>query len=179
GKTTFMMNLAIKIAKKNKNIIIFSLEMSNQQLGSRMLSSETGIEHKKIQLGLLSPKELAISEITINNMSKLNIYFDDSSSVNISDIRHKCRNMKNKNKLDIIIIDYLQLISKVNKFNRQEEVAEISRNLKQMARELKVPVLALSQLSREVEKRENKTPILSDLRDSGSIEQDADIVMFL
>lgn len=187
GKSSFMSNLAINIAKKNQKafVVIFSLEMSNEQLGSRMLSSESQIFHKKIQLGLLNEQEINLLKINSQNLQNLNIFFNDSASANILDIRAQCRKMKNQNKLDFVIIDYLQLIGKVNKpnfknfFNRQEEIADISKSLKQMARELKIPVLALSQLSREVEKREDKRPILSDLRDSGSIEQDADIVMFL
>ncbi|TVY12215.1 replicative DNA helicase [Candidatus Phytoplasma pini] len=189
GKSSFMMNLAVNIAKQNKNkqaaIAIFSLEMSNEQLGSRMLSAQSNVPHRNIQLGFLNPQQLNVINGCSQQLQKLNIYFDDSSSVNILDIRTQCRQLKYKNKLDIIIIDYLQLIRKSNKnnqnnfYNRQEEVSDISQSLKQMARELKVPVIALSQLSREVEKREDKKPILSDLRDSGSIEQDADIVMFL
>ncbi|MDV3198284.1 MAG: replicative DNA helicase [Vigna little leaf phytoplasma] len=190
GKSTFMMNLAVNIADERVNpqkpsIAIFSLEMSNEQLGSRILSASSYIVHKKIQLGLLNEKEIAALKVSIKNMNSLNIYFDDSATVNILDIRAQCRQLKKQNKLDIVIIDYLQLIQKSNKnfyhgfSNRQEEVSDISKSLKQMARELKIPVIALSQLSREVEKREDKKPILSDLRDSGSIEQDADIVMFL
>ncbi|PQP79364.1 replicative DNA helicase [Candidatus Phytoplasma phoenicium] len=187
GKSSFMINLAIQIAKsENKpSIALFSLEMSNEQLVSRMLSSNAWIAHKKIQLGLLSEKELHALDIEIHNLKKLNIYFDDSATVNILDIRAQCRQLKTQKKLDLVIIDYLQLIHKNTKSNyqgfanRQEEVSDISKSLKQMARELQLPVIALSQLSREVEKREDKRPILSDLRDSGSIEQDADIVMFL
>jgi len=187
GKSTFMSNLALNIAKKNNkaSIAIFSLEMSNEQLGTRILSSESQIFHKKIQLGILNEQEVGLLKASSEKLQNLNIYFDDSSSANVLDIRAQCRKLKNQNKLDFVIIDYLQLIGKVNKnnfksfYNRQEEIADISKSLKQMARELKIPVLALSQLSREVEKREDKRPILSDLRDSGSIEQDADIVMFL
>ncbi|MFR0367912.1 replicative DNA helicase [Candidatus Phytoplasma palmae] len=189
GKSSFMMNLALNIARRNKNnqayVAIFSLEMSNEQLGTRILSSHSLIPHKNIQLGFLNENQISLLNASSKELENLNIYFDDSSSVNIIDIRTQCRQLKNQNKLDIVIIDYLQLIRKSNKFNnqsfynRQEEVSDISKSLKQMARELKVPVLALSQLSREVEKREEKRPILSDLRESGSIEQDADIVMFL
>lgn len=187
GKSTFMMNLALNISKQNisplnhyPGIAIFSLEMSNEQIGTRMLSFQTKIYHKKIQLSKgLSQRDLKMMELACDELGNFNIFFDDSATVNILDIRTKCRQLKNKNKLDFVIIDYLQLIQKAQPFNRQEEVSAISRSLKQMARELKIPVLALSQLSRDVEKREDKRPILSDLRDSGSIEQDADIVMFL
>ncbi|MBS2126123.1 replicative DNA helicase ['Fragaria x ananassa' phyllody phytoplasma] len=184
GKSTFMINLALNIAnikhnQQSPHIAIFSLEMSNEQLAMRMLSSVAKIEHKKIQLSSVNSNEKRLLEIAIYTMNKLNIYFDDSATVNILDIKAKCRKLKSQNKLDVVMIDYLQLIRKTKKNNRQEEVAEISQNLKQMARELKIPVIALSQLSRDVEKREDKRPILADLRDSGSIEQDADIVMFL
>ncbi|WP_252861398.1 replicative DNA helicase [New Jersey aster yellows phytoplasma] len=184
GKSTFMLNLALRIANPKHNshsphIAIFSLEMSNEQLAMRMLSTQSKIQHKKIQLGNTNREEKFLLEISMEKMHDLNIYFDDSATVNILDIKAKCRKLKSQNKLDIIMIDYLQLIRKTNKHNRQEEVAEISQNLKQIARELKIPVIALSQLSRDVEKREDKRPILADLRDSGSIEQDADIVMFL
>ncbi|MBP5835993.1 replicative DNA helicase [Candidatus Phytoplasma meliae] len=184
GKSTFMLNLALNVANTKHNqqsphIAIFSLEMSNEQLAMRMLSSVAKIEHKKIHLSRVNSNEKRLLEIAIYTMNKLNIYFDDSATVNILDIKAKCRKLKSQNKLDVVMIDYLQLIRKTKKNNRQEEVAEISQSLKQMARELKIPVIALSQLSRDVEKREDKRPILADLRDSGSIEQDADIVMFL
>ncbi|MDO8057149.1 replicative DNA helicase [Candidatus Phytoplasma gossypii] len=190
GKSSFMTNLAIKMAQNNNNsqtyVAIFSLEMSNEQLVTRILSSQSEIPHKNIQLGLLNQTQKSLLKVTADKLKKLNIYFDDSVAVNILDIRTQCRKLKHQNKLDVVIIDYLQLIRKNNPNNRQsnfnnrqEEVSDISKSLKQMARELKIPVIALSQLSREVEKREDKKPILSDLRDSGSIEQDADIVMFL
>ncbi|WP_334330822.1 replicative DNA helicase [Candidatus Phytoplasma prunorum] len=184
GKSAFVMNLALNMSRVNSTppgIAIFSLEMSNEQIGTRMLSFKTKIYHKKIQLSRgLSEHELNMINKTCDEISEYNIFFDDSSSVNISKIRQQCRQLKHENKLDFVIIDYLQLIHNSNqKNNRQEEISTISRNLKQMARELKIPVLALSQLSRDVEKREDKKPILSDLRDSGSIEQDADVVMFL
>ncbi|MDV3182524.1 MAG: DnaB-like helicase C-terminal domain-containing protein [Candidatus Phytoplasma australasiaticum] len=185
-----MTNLAIKMAQKNNNaqtyVAIFSLEMSNEQLVTRILSAQSEIPHKNIQLGLLNQNQRSLLKLTADKLKKLNIYFDDSVAVNILDIRTQCRKLKHQQKLDVVIIDYLQLIRKNNQNNRQygfnnrqEEVSDISKSLKQMARELKIPVIALSQLSREVEKREDKKPILSDLRDSGSIEQDADIVMFL
>ncbi|AGL90803.1 Replicative DNA helicase [Candidatus Phytoplasma australiense] len=184
GKSTFMINLALNVANSKYNsqsphVAIFSLEMSNEQLAMRMLSSVSKVEHKKIQLSRVDKEDKLILEIAIDKMNKLNIYFDDSATVNILDIKAKCRKLKSQNKLDVVMIDYLQLIRKSQKTNRQEEVAEISQSLKQIARELKIPVIALSQLSRDVEKREDKRPVLSDLRDSGSIEQDADIVMFL
>ncbi|CAP18363.1 Replicative DNA helicase [Candidatus Phytoplasma mali] len=184
GKSAFVMNLALNMSRVNITppvIAIFSLEMSNEQIGTRMLSFKTKIYHKKIILSKgLSEHELNMIQKTCDEISEYNIFFDDSSSLNISTIRSQCRRLKYENKLDFVIIDYLQLIHDSDqKNNRQTEISNISRNLKQMARELKIPVFALSQLSRDVEKREDKKPILSDLRDSGSIEQDADVVMFL
>lgn len=184
GKSAMAMNLALNIAKRNKDgqagVAIFSLEMSNEQLAGRMLSSESNIENMKIKTGHLTPREWQFLEGGMQSLAKLNISFDDSAAVTVADIRTKCRKLSQQGKLDFVVIDYLQLIKGDDRSgNRQEEVAKISRALKQMARELKVPVLALSQLSREVEKREDKRPVLADLRESGSIEQDADIVMFL
>ncbi len=185
GKSAFAMNLALNVAKRNKDgkagVAIFSLEMSNEQLVSRMLSAEANIENTKIKTGKLTSREWQFLEGGMQSLSRLPIVFDDSSSVTVSDIRAKCRKIAQQGRLDFVVIDYLQLIKADDSRsgNRQEEVAKISRGLKQMARELKVPILALSQLSRDVEKREDKRPILSDLRESGSIEQDADIVMFL
>lgn len=184
GKSAFAMNLALNVAKRNKDgqagVAIFSLEMSNEQLAARMLSSEANIENTKIKTGHLSSREWQFLEGGVQALSRLNIVFDDSAAVSVADIRAKCRKLAQEGKLDFVVIDYLQLIKGDDRSgNRQEEVAKISRSLKQMARELKVPILALSQLSREVEKREDKRPVLADLRESGSIEQDADIVMFL
>ena len=184
GKSAMAMNLALNVAKRNKDgqagVAIFSLEMSNEQLAGRMLSSESNIESMKVKTGNLTPREWQFLEGGMQSLSKLNIAFDDSAAVTVADIRAKCRKLSQEGKLDFVVIDYLQLIKGDSRSgNRQEEVAKISRGLKQMARELKVPVLALSQLSREVEKREDKRPVLADLRESGSIEQDADIVMFL
>ena len=184
GKSAYAMNLALNIAKRNKDgqagVAIFSLEMSNEQLAARMLSAESNIENNKIKTGHLTSREWQFLEGGMQSLSKLKIMFDDSASVSVSDIRAKCRKLSQEGRLDFVVIDYLQLIKGDDRSgNRQEEVAKISRSLKQMARELKIPILALSQLSREVEKREDKRPLLADLRESGSIEQDADIVMFL
>lgn len=184
GKSAMAMNLALNVSKLNKDghagVAIFSLEMSNEQLAARMLSSEANVENNKIKTGSLSAAEWQHLEGGIETLSLLNIAFDDSAAVMVADIRAKCRKLKQEDKLDFVVIDYLQLIKgDTRSGNRQEEVAKISRALKQMARELHVPVLALSQLSRDVEKREDKRPVLADLRESGAIEQDADIVMFL
>lgn len=184
GKSAFAMNVAMNVAKRNyegkANVAIFSLEMSNAQLVSRMLSTEANIKNTRLKTGNLSTKEWQYFESGMQSLNQLNIHFDDSGAVSVLDIRAKCRKLAQEKGLDFVVIDYLQLIKSDSRSgNRQEEVANISRSLKQMARELKIPVMALSQLSREVEKREDKKPILADLRESGSIEQDADIVMFL
>lgn len=184
GKSAFALNLALNVAQRNKDskayVAIFSLEMSNDQLASRMLSAEANIDGNRLRSGYLDSSDWVSLEAGKQSLERLNIVFDDSAAVSVSDIRTKCRKLSQEGRLDFVIIDYLQLIKGDSKSgNRQEEVSRISRGLKQMARELKVPVLALSQLSRAVESREDKMPILSDLRESGSIEQDADIVLFL
>jgi len=192
GKSAIAMNLAVNIAKYNKTTkirsdrrsgavcAIFSLEMSAEQLVSRMISSEAAIDNYKIKKGRLDGNDMKVFSSTVHALGNLNIYFEDSSAVTVGDIRAKCRKLSQERGLDFVVIDYLQLISGESRNgNRQEEVAKISRSLKQMARELNVPVLALSQLSRSVETRDDKKPIMSDLRESGSIEQDADMIMFL
>ncbi|MDD2574867.1 MAG: replicative DNA helicase [Acholeplasmataceae bacterium] len=184
GKSALAMNLALQVAKFNKQgkagVAIFSLEMSNEQLVSRMLSCESLVSNRRIKTGNLTSNEWDDINAATNSLNQLRIFFDDSSDVKVKDIRAKCRKLRQEGRLDFVIIDYLQLINESSsRGNRQEGVAEISRSLKQMARELKIPVLALSQLSRDLEKREDKTPVLADLRESGSIEQDADIVLFL
>lgn len=184
GKSAFAMNIAFNAAKLNKGgkagVAIFSLEMSNEQLVTRMISSMTNIDNSKLRTGYLTPQEWKHFENQTDVLNSLNIYFDDSSSINIGDIRAKCRRLAQEGKLDLVVIDYLQLIKGDERSsNRQEEVSRISRSLKQMAKELKVPVIALSQLSRDVEKTDDKRPVLAHLRESGSIEQDADIVMFI
>lgn len=184
GKSALALHLALNVAKRNKKgsaaVAIFSLEMSNDQLVSRMVSLEGDIDGNKLRRGALDSKDWTNFRAANEALKSLNIVFDDSAAVTVSDIRAKCRKLKQENKLDFVIIDYLQLIKgDLKSGNRQEEVARISRSLKQMARELKVPVMALSQLSRAVETRDDKRPVLADLRESGSIEQDADIVFFL
>jgi len=184
GKSALALNFALNIAKRNKNgqatVAVFSLEMSNDQLVSRMVSLEGDIDGNRLRRGALDSKDWANFHAANQSLNSLNIVFDDSAAVSVSDIRAKCRKLSQENRLDFVVIDYLQLIKGDSRAgNRQEEVARISRSLKQMARELKVPVLALSQLSRAVETRDDKRPVLADLRESGSIEQDADIVMFL
>ena len=181
GKSTFAINLALQISKvNNAHVALFSLEMSVEQLMMRMFSYQAEIELSKIRSGNLSNDEMLLLGLAKQDLAKLHVYFDEDSSTNIADIRAKCRQLKNEGKLDFVVIDYLQLItSNNNRGNRQEEVSMISRSLKVLARDLGVPILALSQLSRSIESRENKVPTLADLRESGSIEQDADMVMFI
>ena len=184
GKSALAMNIAVNVAKKNKNghacVGVFSLEMGADQIVERLMSAEAGIDSKKIRGGNLDPTEWRQFQVGVESLSKLNIFFDDSSGITVGEIRAKCRKLYSEGKLDLVVIDYLQLITgDSTRSNRQEEVAGISRSLKQLARELKIPIIALAQLSRDVEKREDKKPVMADLRESGTIEQDADIVMFI
>lgn len=181
GKSALALNMAINAAKSTKkSIAIFSLEMPAEQLVNRMISSVGQIYGSKLQTGKLENEDWKRVNEAMSQLSETNIYFDDSGSITTGEIKAKCRRLATQGEgLGLVIIDYLQLISgnsKLSSANRQQEVSEISRNLKTMAMELEVPVIALSQLSRNVEKREDKRPVLSDLRESGSIEQDADIV---
>ncbi len=183
GKTAFGLNLAVNAAKStNKAVAIFNMEMSAEQLAMRMISAAGGIEQGKLRTGRLEHNDWKKVNEAMSELGETNIYIEDSSGMTISEIRAKCRRLATQGSgLAMIVIDYLQLISGSAKYegNRQQEVSEISRSLKTMAMELQVPVIALAQLSRSVELRENKRPIMSDLRESGSIEQDADIVAFL
>ncbi len=183
GKTALALNLATNIAiNANKTVALFNLEMGSEQLASRMLSSVGQIEGYKLRTGKLENNDWRRINESISKLADTKMYIDDTPGMNINEIKAKCRRLSSsKDGLDIVIIDYLQLISGSARYagNRQQEVAEISRNLKMMAMELNIPVIALAQLSRTVEGREDKRPLLSDLRESGSIEQDADIVSFL
>ena len=182
GKTAFVLNLVDHIAvKKGLPCMIFSLEMSKEQLVNRMLSMESNVDSQKLRTGTLSDSDwdAVVEGIGIIGNSKLII--DDTPGISIMELRSKCRKMKLEYGLSVVIIDYLQLMSgsKSNGDNRQQEISEISRSLKALARELNAPVIALSQLSRACETRQDHRPMLSDLRESGAIEQDADVVMFL
>ena len=187
GKSAFAMNIAIQAAQNNVkengepiHVALFSLEMSQEQIVQRMTASQSRVNLTNIQRGSLNQKELLLIESANDDLSGLNIHFCDNGSLTVADIRARCRKQQASMGLDLVIIDYLQLINGSGRSSsRQDEVANISRSLKQMARELGIPVIALAQLSREVEKREDKRPIMADLRESGSIEQDADIIMFL
>lgn len=183
GKTAFALNVAQNVAvRAAENVAIFSLEMGAEQLIMRMLCAEGNIDAQNLRTGSLTQDDWAKLMIAMGTLSDAGIFIDDTPGIRISEIRAKCRRLANEQGgLGMILIDYLQLIQGNGKSgeSRQQEVSEISRSLKALARELKVPVIALSQLSRGVEQRQDKRPMMSDLRESGSIEQDADIVAFL
>lgn len=181
GKTAFALNIAQNVGTKtDKTVAIFSLEMGAESLVNRMLCAEGSIEANHLRTGQLSEEEWQNLIIAMGSLSRASIYIDDTPGIKISEIRAKSRKLaQEKKNLGLIVIDYLQLIEGSGRENRQQEVSEISRQLKKIAKELKVPVIALSQLSRGVEQRQDKRPVLSDIRESGSIEQDADIVAFL
>ncbi len=183
GKTSFALNLAEAAAIDEKIPTgIFSLEMSKDQLVDRLLSSQAGVDSWKLRTGNLTDEDFPKIGYAMGVLSEAPIFIDDSAGGNIMEIRAKARRLQMEHGLGLIIIDYLQLMegrSKSGDANRVQEISEISRSLKGLARELNVPIIALSQLSRAVEHRDNKRPQLSDLRESGSIEQDADVVMFL
>ncbi|RXZ84603.1 replicative DNA helicase [Paenibacillaceae bacterium] len=182
GKTAFALNIAQNVGVRAKETLaLFSLEMSKMQLVGRIISSEGLVDAGALRTARLAAKDWEDVASSIGILSSSNIFIDDTPGITIGEIRAKCRMMKREQGLGMILIDYLQLIRLSGKRmeNRQQEVAEISRQLKELARELDVPVIALSQLSRGVEQRQDKRPVLSDLRESGSIEQDADIVGFL
>jgi len=183
GKTAFALNLGLQVARHNQEpVAIFSLEMPAEQLIMRMLSANAAIAGNQLRSGYLNGSEWNKLNEAANDLRMLPIYIDDSPGMKVAEIFSKCRKLKAEQGLGMVIIDYIQLInasSSKNNENRQQEVSEISRALKGLAREMKIPVIALSQLSRLVERREDKRPMLSDLRESGALEQDADIVMFL
>ena len=181
GKTAFVLNIAQHVAfRQNKTVAIFSLEMSKEELINRMFSLESSVEAQNLRTGQLNDEEWdkLIESAGVIGRSKL--FIDDTPSITVAELRTKCRKLKLEQDLSLIIIDYLQLMSGSGRSeSRQQEVSEISRSLKALARELSVPVVALSQLSRAVESRPDKRPMMSDLRESGAIEQDADLVMFI
>ena len=181
GKTAFALNLALNVAKSGRHVLIYSLEMGNEQLFDRLLSIESKIKLKAIKDGTLSGDDYAAIGNGLGRLAELPLYISDSSSVNMLEIKAVARRLKAEGKLDFMLIDYLQLInpSEGSRKSREQEISEISRSLKIIAKELNIPIVTLSQLSRSVESRTDKRPILSDLRESGAIEQDADMVMFL
>ena len=182
GKSTLAQNIAYNVAsREKKTVLFFSLEMSNAQLVDRMISEASGIDSWNIRTGNLSQEDFSRISDTMGEMSEVPIKFEDKPGMTVLEMKTKAQREAHKGELGLIIVDYLQLMSGTKQYgdNRVQEISEISRGLKLMARELDVPVIALSQLSRSVEQRPDKRPMLSDLRESGSIEQDADIVMFV
>ena len=178
GKSSLALGIAINAALVDEPVAIFSLEMSKEELVQRILSSVAKVDSKKLQTGQLGDLWPRVVDAA-GKMYRAPIYIDDSPVVTVTDIRAKCRRLKRKHGLSLIVVDYLQLMQGTARENRQQEISEITRNLKNLARELEVPIIAASQLNRSLETREDKRPRLSDLRESGAIEQDADIVMFI
>ena len=181
GKTAFVLNIAKNVAVNlNETVAIFSLEMGAESLVERIICSHASINAGHLKTGKLTDEEYTQYFVATGVLAEAPIYIDDTPGIRVSEIRAKCRRLKQeRNNLGLIVIDYLQLIEGNGRESRQQEVSEISRNLKKLAKELSVPVIALSQLSRGVEQRQDKRPVMSDIRESGSIEQDADIVAFL
>ncbi|WP_059044003.1 replicative DNA helicase [Paenibacillus rubinfantis] len=185
GKTAFALNIAQNVAvRSDEPVAIFSLEMSAPSLVARMISAEGNLEASRLRMGDMNDDDWSKMSVAAGVLGETNIRIDDSPGITVHDIRAKCRRLKKQCGLGLVVIDYLQLIASTGgkgrgSENRQQEVSEISRTLKHLARELDVPVIALSQLSRGVEQRQDKRPMMSDLRESGAIEQDADIVAFL
>ena len=181
GKSAFALNIATYAATRaNVPVAIFSLEMSKEQVGNRILCSEALVDSNNVRTGDLNDEELSKLAETSGELSQAPIYIDDTAGITITEMRARCRKLKLEKNIGLVVVDYLQLIQGSGKTSgREQEIAEISRSLKILAKELEIPVIALSQLSRAVEARDDHRPMLSDLRESGSIEQDADIVMFL
>ena len=181
GKTSLGLSIALQAARKwNKRIAIFTLEMSDEQLVQRLLSAETGIDSQRLRLGQVRDEEWPIFIQATSLLADTSIFLDDTPAISAMELRTKARRLEAEHGLDMIILDYMQLMrADARSENRQQEISYISRSLKELARELNIPVIALSQLSRAVESRHDKRPMLSDLRESGSIEQDADVVIFI
>ncbi len=182
GKSAFAINIATNVAlQAKKPVAIFNLEMSKEQVGNRILCSEALVDSNKIRTGQIEDDDWVKLASTLGRLSEAPIYIDDTAGISIMEIRAKCRKLKLEKDIGLVVIDYLQLVqgSGTKNSTREQEISEISRSLKILAKELNIPVIALSQLSRSVEKRDDKRPMLADLRESGAIEQDADIVMFL
>ncbi|MCD7800292.1 MAG: replicative DNA helicase [Ruminococcus sp.] len=178
GKTSFALNIATNVAKSyDKQVAIFSLEMSNEQLASRILSSESHVDSHKLRAGRISGEDWVNLAYSAESINRLKMYIDDTAGITVQTIKSRVQNIQN---LGLVVIDYLQLMSSnINSDNRVTIISEITRNIKVMAKDLDIPIILLSQLSRSPESRNDKRPMLSDLRESGSIEQDADIVLFL
>lgn len=182
GKTAFVLNIAQNAAiKSGASVLIFSLEMSKAQLGQRLLSMESRVEMQKLKTGNIERGDWDRINMALDSLSKTNLHIDDTPGISVLEMKNKCRRLKAEKGLDLVIVDYLQLMKGEGKANdsRQQEISNLSRYLKLLAREMDCPVLVLSQLSRAAEQRQDHRPVLSDLRDSGAIEQDADMVIFL
>lgn len=179
GKTALALNIATNAAKSGATVAIFSLEMSKGQIAERLMSTLSGVNSQNMKTGNLTDEEMRSLINAVEEIAGLRLQIDDTPGIGLMEMRSKLRRLAHEAGLDLIVIDYLQLMQGVRAENRQQEISEISRSLKALAREMDVPILALSQLSRSVEMRADKKPQLSDLRESGSLEQDADIVMFL
>ncbi len=178
GKSSLALGIAINVASQGEPVAVFSLEMSKEELVQRILSSVGKVDSMKLRSGQLGSLWKRVVDAA-GRMYKAPIFIDDSPVVTVTDIRAKCRRLRRKRGLSLVVVDYLQLMQASTRENRQQEISEITRNLKNLARELKVPIIAVSQLNRSLESREDKRPRLSDLRESGAIEQDADVVMFI
>jgi replicative DNA helicase len=181
GKTSFLLSVALNAAKFGAKVAIFSMEMGAEQIVQRLVSMETGIDMQFLRLGSLSQSQWELFVQATGRMSEMHIFIDDTPAMNPISMRAKCRRLLHEHRIDLVIVDYIQLMNAGTNFqnNRVQELSYISRMMKEMARELDVPVFTAAQLSRAVEQRHDKRPIMSDLRESGSLEQDADIVMFL
>ena len=181
GKTSLALSIALQAARRHhKRVAIFSLEMSDEQLVQRLVSAETGIDSQRLRLGDIKDDEWATFIQATNLLSNTEVFIDDTPAISALELRTKARRLHAEHGLDLLIVDYLQLMrGDTRSENRQQEISFISRSIKALARELNIPILALSQLSRQVESRHDKRPMLSDLRESGSIEQDADVVLFI
>ncbi len=180
GKTALALNIALHTCKMGNGVGVFSLEMSSQQLVLRMLSAESGISHQKIRNAFISSQEWMDLTDTATKLAEAPLYIDDTPALSIMELRSKARKLASQSRIKLLVIDYLQLIGTDGRHeNRNQEIASISRSLKALAKELCIPVLALSQLSRSLESRMDKRPLLSDLRESGAIEQDGDVILFI
>ncbi|HOB30739.1 MAG TPA: replicative DNA helicase [Bacillota bacterium] len=180
GKTSLGLNIARNVAiREDCPVAIFSLEMSREQVAQRLLCSEAAINSQKLRSGFLTDDEWRRLSIALGRLSEAKIFIDDTPGISVMEVRAKARRIKAEHGLGLVVVDYLQLMRTRKQENRQQEISEISRSLKGLARELDVPIIAMSQLSRAVEQRQDRRPVLSDLRESGAIEQDADVVIFL
>jgi replicative DNA helicase len=179
GKSALALNMSQNVALNGNSVAIFSLEMSREEIVTRMLCAKGRIDSQKLRTGSLNEGDFTKLSNAAGALYKQNIFVDDSPGLTVTEIRAKCRRLRRKPGLDLVVVDYLQLMNGSGQENRQQEIAMISRSLKSLARELQVPIIALSQLNRGVESREDKRPRLGDLRESGAVEQDADVVMFI